>query len=58
MKIVIEIPDTTTCAFLNYIFATSTGMSMGVKSIDTDDIKSGNVLVCDACHQTEKGGAE
>lgn len=35
MKITIELPDTTMCAFVNYIFCENTGMSMGVKQIDT-----------------------
>lgn len=58
MKITIEMPDTTSCAFLNYIYGTSTGLSMGVKTIDTDDLESGEVLVCNPQPQTEKGGAE
>ena len=58
MKVTIEMPDTTTCAFLNYIYRTDTGMSMGVKQIDTDDLKNGNLLVCNAYHSTEKGSAE
>jgi len=57
MKIIIEIPDTTNCAFFNYVYTTSTGMSMGVKSISTDDIRSGDILVCNGYHPTEKGGA-
>ena len=55
MKITIELPERAVCAFLNYVYGTDTGMSMGVKQIDTDDIKRGKVLVCDGC---EKGGAE
>ena len=58
MRITIEVPDTTRCAFFNYIYTTSTGMNMGVKQIDTEDMKGGKVLVCDACHQTEKGGGD
>lgn len=58
MKITIELPEKTSCAFLNYVFGTSTGMTMGVKQIGTDDIRSGKVLVCDGCEATEKGGAE
>ncbi len=46
MKITIEIPDTTVCAFLNYIYYTSTGMSMMCKSISTDEIQSNKVIVC------------
>ena len=51
-------PDTTACAFLNYIYRTDTGMNMGVKQIDTDDLKNGNVFVCNADHPTEKGGVQ
>ena len=43
MKITIEIPDTTLCAFVNYVFATDTGLSMGAKSINTDDIEKSKV---------------
>lgn len=46
MKITIEIPDTTSCAFLNYVYSTSTGMSMMCKSISTDEIQSDKVIVC------------
>ena len=46
MKITIEIPDTTSCAFLNYVYSTSTGMSMASKRICTDDIQSNKVIVC------------
>ena len=58
MKITIEVPNTTVCAFFNYVFVGDTGMSMGVKQIDSDDMKSGKVLVCDACNPTEKGGVD
>lgn len=47
MKITIEIPDTTACMFLNYVFGTSSGMSMACKQISTDDIQIGEVIVCD-----------
>ena len=46
MKITIEIPDTTACAFLNYVYYTSIGMSMMCKSISTDEIQSNKVIVC------------
>ncbi len=55
MKITIEVPDTTLCAFFDYVFYTNTGMNMGSKQISTDDIRSGNILVCDAEHPTDKG---
>ena len=56
MKISIEIPDTTVCAFFDYVYYTNTGMSMASKQIGTDDIQSGEVIVCDTAHPTEKGG--
>lgn len=37
MKITIDLPEYTSCAFVNYIYATGTGMSMGVKGLDSDD---------------------
>lgn len=46
MKITIEIPDTTSCSFLNYVYSTSTRMSMMCKSISTDDIQNNEVIVC------------
>ncbi len=58
MKITIEIPDTTVGAFFNYVFSTDTRMAMGVRQIDTDDLKSGEVIVCGIDHPTEKGGDE
>ena len=57
MKITIEIPNTTVGAFFNCVFSTDTGrMAMGVRQIDTDDLKSGEVIVCRTDHPTEKGG--
>lgn len=42
----IEIPDRTLCAFLNFVYVNEEGgMSMGVKQIDTDDIKAEHVTV-------------
>ena len=58
MKITIEIPDTTVCAFFDYVFSTNTGMSMASKQIGTDDIQSGEVIACNTDHPTEKGGDE
>ena len=46
MKITIEIPDTTSCAFLNYVYSTNTGMSMTSKLISTDEIQSDKVINC------------
>jgi hypothetical protein len=58
MKITLEIPDTSSCAFFNYVYCTSTGMSLANKPIDTDELRSGEVIICDPDHQTEKGGVE
>lgn len=52
MRIAIEIPDTTACAFFDYVYYTNTGMSMASQRICTDDIQSGKIIICDA----EKGG--
>ena len=46
MKITIEISDITTCAFLNYIYYINTGMNMTNRQIDTDEIQSNKVIVC------------
>lgn len=46
MKITLDIPDMTTCAFFNYIFMNKDAynMSMGVKSLDSDDLVDGNEI--------------
>ena len=41
MKITVEIPDTTVCAFINYVFASQHGMSMGARPIDSADLVQG-----------------
>ena len=46
MKITIEIPDTISCAFINYVYYTNTGMNMTSRQIDTDEIQSNKVIVC------------
>ena len=38
MKITIDIPDTTMCGFFNYVFVDEGGLSMGAKSLGTDEI--------------------
>ena len=54
MKITIEIPDTTSCAFLNYVYSTNTGMSMASRQIDTDEIQSNTVIICNPKTLEEK----
>lgn len=40
-KLTLELPKGTMCCFVNYIYATPTGMSMGVTQIDGDDLLNG-----------------
>ena len=40
MKITIELPDTTLCAFVSHVYADERGLQMGCKSLDTDAMKS------------------
>lgn len=48
MRITIEVPDTTTGAFLNYVFLDNNNYLMRVKQISSDDLRDGAVI-------TEKG---
>ena len=54
MKITLDIPDTTTCAFINYVLINKDtyGMSMCVKSLESDDLVDGNEIKVDP----SKGG--
>lgn len=54
MRITLDIPDTTTCAFINYVFwnKDTYGMGMSVKSLDSDDLVDGNEIKVDP----DKGG--
>ena len=49
MKITLDIPNTTTCAFFNYVFVNEDtyGMGMGVRSLCTDDLVDGNEITAD-----------
>ena len=49
MKITLDIPNTTTCAFFNYVYVNEDtyGMSMGVRSLCTDDLFDGNEITAD-----------
>ena len=46
MKITLDIPDTTTCAFFNYVFmdCNTLVMNVGVRSLDSDDLVDGNKI--------------
>ena len=46
MKITLDIPNTTTCAFFNYVFVDEDthGMGMSVKDLNSDDLFNGNEI--------------
>lgn len=46
MKITLDIPDTTVCAFFSYVFADrkTSGMVMAVKNLDSTDLFDGNEI--------------
>ena len=48
MKIILEIPDYTICAFFNYVEYKPSGLAMGVKSIQSDDLEDGAVIKINA----------
>lgn len=56
MKITIDIPDETLCMFCNYVFYTAIGLSMGVKSLETDDLYDGNEVKVNPYKGGEKDG--
>lgn len=41
MKIILDLPDTTRCAFFNYVYQGSTAMLVGCKLLDSGDLKDG-----------------
>lgn len=44
MKITLDIPDTTVCAFFDFVYFTETGLAMQGHSIQTDELKNGGVI--------------
>lgn len=48
MKIILEIPDHTICAFFNYVEYKPSGLMMGVKSIQSEDLADGAVIKVNA----------
>lgn len=54
MKITLDIPDTTACAFFSYVFANEDTyeMGLGVRSLDSDDLVDGNEIKA----EPHKGG--
>ena len=56
MKITLDIPKYTTCAFFNYVYyGDGAYMSMGVKSLDSDDLVDGNVIKVDPKGENDWG---
>ncbi len=48
MKIILEIPDHTICAFFNYVEYEPSGLMMSVKSIQSEDLADGAVIKVNA----------
>lgn len=44
MKITLDVPDTTVCAYFCYVNYGSQGPSMGCTLLDTDDFVDGNEI--------------
>ena len=46
MKITLDIPNTTICAFVNYVLVNEDtyGMTMEVKGLNSDDLVDGNEI--------------
>ena len=40
-KVTLELPKGVMCCFVNYVFATPDGLTMGTTEIDGDDIDNG-----------------
>ena len=41
MKIILEIPDGTICAFLNYLIQTPEGLRMCVNNLQSEELRDG-----------------
>lgn len=48
MKITLDIPDTTVCAFLDFVYYTNTGMAMQGHSMPSDELFEGAEIKIDA----------
>ena len=44
MKITLDLPNDMVCAFVGFVFADGYKYSMGVSSLDSADLKDGNVI--------------
>jgi hypothetical protein len=45
MKITLDIPDNTRCAFFDFVFGDYLGMSMQCRPIESDELHDGAVIV-------------
>lgn len=43
-KIVLELPEGVMCCFVNYVFSTPSGLSMGTTTVDGDDLFNGKKI--------------
>lgn len=41
MKITLDLPDTTRCASINYVYQNGVSMMIGCKLLDSSDLKDG-----------------
>lgn len=48
MKITLEIPDSTRCAFFDFVFGDFFGMTMQGRAISTDELHDGAVITVKA----------
>lgn len=44
MKITLDLPDEMVCAFVGFVYYDDYKYSMGVSSLDSADLKDGNVI--------------
>ena len=58
MKITLEIPDTTKCAFFDFIYGARSGMMMQGHSIESDELYDGAEIKIDESDATAKESIE
>lgn len=59
MKITLDIPNYTNCAFFSYVYTDEVfSMNMGCRSIGTDELKDGAEIKVKPSKDDGKGGTE
>lgn len=58
MKITLDVPDGTMCAFLNYVFQRGFGLCLGTKSLGSEDLHDGAVIKVEPTFEEEDAGNE